>query len=160
MPYSVLKYNFQYRTAPHYYYSVVDIIVHVRGYLHKPSWLFTLNFYSWVVYLPSSFMPVCVNCASVMLPLCYRYVQVMLPVCLRYAYERRRYKSYVWEPRHVCMAGARASMLHHRNRVNSDVIFDHNLSNNTIRRLSEGCYDTTPDPAKAIVSTPWTSYEY
>ena len=58
------------------------------------------------------------------------------------------------------MAGARASTRHHRNRVNSDVIFDHNLSDNTIRGIGEGCYDTTPDPAKAKVSTPLTSYEY
>ena len=58
------------------------------------------------------------------------------------------------------MAGARASMRHHCNRANSDVIFDHNLSDNTIRRLGEGCYDTTPNPAKAIASTPLTSYEY
>ena len=58
------------------------------------------------------------------------------------------------------MAGARASTRHKRKCANYDVIFDHNLSDNTIRRLGEGCYDTTPNPAKAIMSTPLTSYNY
>ena len=97
---------------------------------------------------------------EIVLPLCFRYASVMLPLCLRYAYELRRYKSYVWEPRHVCMAGVRTITRHHRNHANYEVIFDHNLSDNTIRRLGEGCYDTTPNPAKAIPSTPLTSYDY
>ena len=58
------------------------------------------------------------------------------------------------------MAGARASTRHKRKCANYDVIFDHNISDNTIRRLGEGCYDTTPDPAKANASTTLTSYDY
>ena len=55
-----------------------------------------------------------------------------LPLCFRYASKQRRYKSYLWEPRHVRMDGARSSTRHHRKCVDCDLIFDHNLSDNNI----------------------------
>ena len=61
------------------------------------------------------------NCASVMLPLCFCY-----------ASEQRRYILYLWEQRHVRMAGTRASKRYHRKCANSEVIFDHNIFDNTI----------------------------